>query len=154
MANSESATVRPLTPDDFEGVVAIDNKLFGASREGFYKKRLSAVVAKPKDFIYVGVDHDGTLAGFAFAQLLKGEFGGKGTVAVLDAIGVDPDHGHEGLGRSLIDGLIAVMRDKDVHELRTEVDWKNDKLLHFLAANGFETAPRLVLERATGAPVE
>jgi len=149
----EAATLRPLTVDDFKQVLTIDSKLSGNWRQGFYSKRLAAALERPSDFIYVGIELDGDLAGFAFAQLLRGEFGGSGTVAVLDAIGVDPDHDHEGLGQALMDGLIDVMRQKDVHELRTQVDWRNDKLLHFLAANGFETAPRLVLERDTAEPL-
>jgi L-amino acid N-acyltransferase YncA len=153
MVGNETDHVRPLTPGDFERVVAIDSKRSGSRRESFYAKRLKAASEKPHDFIYVGIDVDGALEGFAIAQLLRGEFGDRGTVAVLDAIGVDPDHAHGGLGQSLMDGLIAVMQRQDVHELRTEVDWRNHELLHFLAANGFEMAPRLVLERDATVPV-
>lgn len=158
MASGKEATggpsaVRPLTPADYDRVLAIDAAQSGRRREGFYGKRLAAARERPGEFIYVGIDCAGTLAGFAFAQLLEGEFGGRGPVAQLDAIAIDPAHGHEGLGRALMDGLVAVMAHKGVHELRTQVDWRNDRLLHFLAANGFEAAPRLVLERPTSEPL-
>ena len=147
-------SVRPLTRDDFDAVVAIDATLSGTRREDFYTRRLAAALEKPKDFIYVGVDRDGALAGFAIVHLLAGEFGGAGTVAVLDAIGVDPAHQDAGLGQHLIDGLVAVMKKKDVREMQTEVDWTNHSLLRFLDANGFVRAPRIVLERGTAAPLD
>ena len=153
-ATEAANSVRPLTSDDFEAVVAIDAKLSGNRRENFYSKRLAAALEKPKDFIYVGADRDGALAGFAFVHLLAGEFGGAGTVAVLDAIGVDPAHQDAGLGQHLIDGLIAVMEQKDLREMQTEVDWTNHSLLRFLDANGFVRAPRIVLERATAEPLD
>jgi ribosomal protein S18 acetylase RimI-like enzyme len=153
-ATEADISVRPLTIDDFDAVVAIDAKLSGTRRENFYTKRLEAALAKPKDFIYVGVDRDGVLAGFAFVHLLAGEFGGTGTVAVLDAIGVDPAHQDAGLGQHLVDGLIAVMKNKNVREMQTEVDWTNHSLLRFLDANGFVRAPRIVLERGTAVPLD
>ncbi|MCP4329685.1 MAG: GNAT family N-acetyltransferase [Alphaproteobacteria bacterium] len=144
--------VRPLTIDDFQAVVAIDSKLSGSWRQAFFSKRLAAALEKPKDFIYVGVDRDGALAGFAFAHLLEGEFGGTGTVAVLDAIGVDPDRQGAGIGHRLMDGLIAVMKHKGVREMQTQVDWRDHDLMRFCEASGFVRAPRLVLERDTGSP--
>ena len=59
---SEAVTsVRPLTIDDFDAVVAIDANLSGNWRQRFYTKRLAAALEKPKDFIYVGIDRDGAL---------------------------------------------------------------------------------------------
>ncbi len=145
--------VRPLTIDDFQSVVTIDSKLSGNWRQVFYSKRLAAALEKPKEFIYVGVDLDGELVGFAFAHVLEGEFGVTGNVAVLDAIGVDPDHQHKGLGQRLMDGLIDVMRHKGVQELQTQVDWTDHDLMRFFDVNGFVRAPRLVLERSTATPL-
>lgn len=146
--------VRALTVDDLKAVIGIDSKHSGSWRQGFYEKRLSAALAKPKDFIYVGVEDDNGLAGFVFAHLLEGEFGGKGPVAVLDAIGVDPDHEHHGVGHALMNGLEEVMRRKGVRELQTEVDWRSHHLIEFLDVTGFRRAARLVLERDVRAPVD
>ncbi len=148
-----AAAVRPLTVDDFKRVVDIDSKLSGNWRQGFYSKRLAAALENPGDFIYVGVDDGDRLAGFAFAHLLRGEFGESGTMAVLDAIGVDPDHRAKGHGQALMAGLIEVMKHKGVDELQTQVDWHNHELLHFLAAHGFAAAPRMILERDTAEPL-
>jgi GNAT superfamily N-acetyltransferase len=95
------------------------------------------------------VERDGALGGFAIARLQNGEFGDDRRVAVLDVIGVDPERQGGGLGALLLDGITARMKRRDVHELRTQVDWREQRLLRFFAAAGFALAPRQVLERAT-----
>jgi GNAT superfamily N-acetyltransferase len=152
MNTSAEYHLRPLTPDDLDAVVAIDRKHSGESRRGFYEKRLERALRNPKGFIYVGVCKGDTLAGFAFARLLGGEFGCEDVVAALDAIGVDPDRKGAGLGRRLMAGLEDVMRKKGVGELQTQASWTNQDLLHFLGAAGFQTAPRIVLERDVSEP--
>ena len=67
--------VRPLSPSDLDGVVAIDRKHSGVSRRTFYEKRLQAAIRSPKDFIYIGVWEADALAGFALARVLGGEYG-------------------------------------------------------------------------------
>lgn len=146
---TSNAETRRLTVDDFDRVVSIDSKLSGQWRQRFYKKRLAAALAGPRDFISVGVEKNGALVGFAFAHLLRGDYGSDDTVAVLDAVGVDPRFGRAGVGHDLLNGMYAEMRRKHIRELHTQVDWRNVPLLSFLASNGFETAPRLVLERET-----
>ncbi|MDJ0949210.1 MAG: GNAT family N-acetyltransferase [Alphaproteobacteria bacterium] len=150
----EGVTLRALTADDLKAVIEIDSRHSGNWRQGFYEKRLAAALAKPKEFIYMGADRDGRLVGFAFAHLLEGEFGGKAPVAVLDAIGVEPDEQAHGVGHALMDGLEDVMRHKGVRELQTEADWRSHGLIEFLDATGFRRAPRLVLERDVRAPVD
>ena len=46
------------------------------------------------------------------------------------------------------------MKQKDVGEIQTEVDWTHNSLLRFLYANGFVRAPRIVLERGTAVPLD
>lgn len=145
---------RALTVDDLRAVIEIDSKHSGSWRQGFYEQRLAAALTKPKDFIYVGVDVGDALAGFVFAHLLEGEFGGTAPVAVLDAIGVDPErHGH-GVGRALMAELESVMKHKGVRELQTQVDWRSHRLVRFLDSAGFRRAPRLVLEAELGQRAE
>ena len=152
MNTSAEYHLRPLTPADLDAVVAIDRKHSGESRRGFYEKRLDRALRNPKGFIYVGICEGETLTGFAFARLLGGEFGHE-NAAALDAIGVDPDRRGAGLGQRLMAGLEDVMRKKGVREMQTQVNWTNSSLLRFLNAAGFETAPRIVLERDVAEPL-
>ena len=152
---SNPFTTRPLAAGDLDPVIALDRKLSGRARRGFFETRLTAALREPKAFLYIGLTHtgpdgDGVLAGYVMARLLRGEFGGDALVAQLDAIGVDPEFQGKGAGRALMRALDKIMRQKGVTELQSQVDWTNHTLTGFLAKTGFTVAPRIVLERGTG----
>ena len=144
-----SRDIRPLHVDDIERVIAIDRAYSGHSRRRFFEKRFAAV--EPEDFVHVGVVQDGVLRGYAIARVLRGEFGHKQTVAVLDAIGVDAESRERGVGQALMTELDAIMVRRNVHALKSQAEWTNLDLLRFFAAAGFELAPRLTLQRPVAA---
>jgi GNAT superfamily N-acetyltransferase len=141
--------VRELHPHDLEPVVAIDRAVAGRSRRGFYEKRLAAVRREPHAFVALGAEEDGALVGFAFAQILDGEFGGQHPVAMLDALAVAPTAQRRGVGQALLAELEPILRGRGVRELRSQAGWAERGLLRFLADSGFALAQRLVLERPT-----
>ena len=142
---------RPLRADDVERVIAIDRAYSGHSRRRFFEKRFAAVEVRPEDFVHVGVVQDGALRGYAIARVLRGEFGHKQTVAVLDAIGVDAESRERGVGQALMAELDAIMVRRNVRALQSQAEWTNLDLLRFFAAAGFELAPRLTLQRPVAA---
>ena len=144
MANS----TRPITVADLEQVIAIDKVNTGHSRRHFFEKRFAAAKARPSDFVHVGVVADNVLRGFAIARILRGEFGQKDAVAVVDALGVAPESREHGLGQSLMEGLVATARQQGAGALQSQVDWKNVELLRFFNTSHFKLAPRLALDRA------
>lgn len=141
--------LKPLTPQDLEAVIALDAATGGASRRGYFEKRLAAAIERPKDYIFVGLFADGRLAGFALAMLVSGAFGKTGASAALDAIGVDPEHGLRGFGQKLLAEVETVLRHKGVTALTSQIDWSRQPMLRFMAHEGFALAPRLVLSRST-----
>ncbi len=141
--------VRPLRLDDLERVIAIDRAHTGSARRRFMEKRLTAARAAPDDFVLIGVERAGTLAGFALGRVLHGEFGTVEPVAVLDAIGVDPASQEQGCGHALMGGLFDLLRSRGVQVLHSQADWSSHGMLKFFAATGFTLAPRVVLERGT-----
>jgi len=141
--------VRALSADDLEAVIAIDAKLAGQSRRGFFERRLRGALSYPEGFIFLGADVNDALAGFALVRVLAGEFGGDHKIAVMDAIGVDPDAQGRGLARALMAGIDRIMAKKGIAELQTQAEWTNHDLLMFLDAAGFERAPRVILHRDT-----
>jgi GNAT superfamily N-acetyltransferase len=143
-----ATSTRPITGADLDQVVAIDKAITGQSRRHFFEKRFAAAKQQPTDFVQVGVHEDGSLRGFAIAHMLRGEFGHKDAVAVLDALGVATGDRAHGLGQSLMEGLIAAARERGATSIQSQVDWKNADLLRFFNHAGFELAPRLALERA------
>ena len=146
-------SVRPLVATDLERVIAIDSGHVGEPRRRFFEKRLVHAKQHPEDFVHVGVIRNDLLVGFAFARILRGEFGREQATATLDAVGVERDSREHGVGHALIDGVTVVMRKKGVHSLQSQADWTNHALLRFFDASGFGLAPRLVLERSVLTPL-
>jgi len=145
--------VRPLGPADLEQVIAIDSVYVGKPRRRFFEKRLAHAKKNPEDFVHVGVARNGALVGFAFARILRGEFGEEQAIARLDALGVMSSSRERGVGRALMGGLTESMRRKGVQSLQSQADWTNHALLRFFDASGFGLAPRLMLERSVLTPL-
>ena len=146
-------TIRPLRPADLERVIAIDSGHVGEPRRRFFEKRLAHAKRHPDDYVHVGVVRNGALVGFAFAHILRGEFGREQAIATLDAVGVEHDSRERGVGHALMVGLTEIMRAKGVQSLQSQADWTNHALLRFFEASGFGLAPRLVLERSVLTPL-
>lgn len=138
---------RPLHEDDLATVVDIDTRITGHPRSGFFEKRVAAALARPNDFIYIGCELNGRLCGHLLARLQKGEYGVSETLAVLDAIGVDPEYRGRGIGNIMMQEFEGILRHKKVREFQTQTEWYNLDLLKFFSDCGFKLAPRQVLER-------
>jgi GNAT superfamily N-acetyltransferase len=152
-AATKDNNVRPLLSTDLERVIAIDSAHVGEPRRRFFEKRLAHAEQHREDFVHVGVARDGVLVGFAFARILRGEFGREQAMATLDAFGVERGSQDRGVGRALMDGLTEVLRRKGVQSLQSQADWTNHVLLRFFDASGFGLAPRLILERSVLTPL-
>ncbi|MDH3235045.1 MAG: GNAT family N-acetyltransferase [Alphaproteobacteria bacterium] len=148
------ATVRALRPNDLDAVIAIDEGNVGRARRGFFVTRLEAVKRDPTMFLAVGVEDAGELAGFVIARVFRGEFGTSEPVASIDAIAVGAAKQGKGLGAALISGLEAEMRERGIADVMSQDLWSGARLMRFLAANGFELAPRWVLERSLDEPID
>lgn len=140
--------LRPISTNDLDQLVELDQKTTGDSRRGFFTKRFSAQQRTPEAFISLAAVSGEKLAGFVFARVLDGEFGHQKPVAVLDAIGVEPDEQGHGVGKRLMAELDRIMESRNVDELHSQADWNTPALVNFFSAMGFRLAPRVVLERS------
>jgi predicted N-acetyltransferase YhbS len=152
-AASAEIKVRRLRPTDLEQVIAIDSHHFGEPRRAFFEKRLAQARAHPGDYVQVGIDRNSILVGFAFACILRGEFGREQAIATLDAVGVMISSREQGVGHALMDGLTKALRQEGVQSLQSQANWTNHTLLRFFDACSFSLAPRLVLERSAVTPL-
>ena len=152
-AATKDNNVRPLLSTDLERVIAIDSAHVGEPRRRFFEKRLAHAEQHREDFVHVGVARDGVLVGFAFARILRGEFGREQAMATLDAFAVERGSQDRGVGRALMNGLTEVLRRKGVQSVQSQADWTNHVLLRFFEASGFGLAPRLILERSVLTPL-
>jgi ribosomal protein S18 acetylase RimI-like enzyme len=153
VAASTETKVRRLRPTDLEQVIAIDSQQYGRQRRAFFEKRLAQAKKYQTDYIQVGLDRNSGLVGFAFARILRGEFGREQAIATLDAIGVMAASREQGVGHELMDGLTKALRQEGVRSLQSQVTWTNHALLPFFDSCGFSLAPRLVLERSILTPL-
>ena len=146
----ENFQARPLIAGDLERVIEIDCEYTSRRRDGFYRKRLEAALAEPRNFVYLGCESNAVLQGFLLARLQEGEYGTEEPSASLDAIGVDPGQAARGMGRAILYALDEVLHHKGIEVIHTQADWHNSKMLQFFAGTGFSLTPRHVLERDTG----
>jgi len=147
------AGLRTLDAGDLERVIEIDRTPGGRTRRRFFEKRFAAAAAHPEDFMHLGVMRGGALRGFAFARLLRGEFGREQVSAVLDAIAVEPPSRGTGIGRTLLQELVARLRAVGARTLHSQTEWSEPELTRFFAAAGFKMAPRIALERSLATPL-
>jgi len=88
------------------------------------------------------------VAGFLMARADLGEFGRTEPTAVLDTIGVDPDHARQGVASALLDQLLLQLATLRAEQVVTEVALEQIPLLAFLGRTGFAHAQRLAFEKA------
>lgn len=140
---------RSLYPEDLNQVLHIETSLTGSPRRVFLEKRLAVAMAVPDTFItYAALDGE-KLAGYGFARILEGEFGARSAIAVLDAIGVDPDYQGQGIGKIVMAGIERRTKLKNIGTLQTQTDWSNHALIRFFASTGFILASGQIIERDT-----
>jgi len=151
--NVPNESVRTVDANDLDRVVAIDRAHTGHSRRRFFEKRFAAAAAHPDDFVQIGLMQGGSLRGFALARLLRGEFGREDVVAVLDVFGVEPESQDRGVGQTLIDRLVEIVKQRGARSIHSQASWASHHLLRFFDAAGLRLSPRIVLDRSVAEPL-
>lgn len=147
--NESTITFRLMKAEDFDAVVAIDEKILKTSRAEYYEVKFEKLF-ETKDYLpasLVAEGEDGTVVGFVMGELYMGEYGIFEEEARLDTIGVDPDYQHRGIGRRLMDEFMDHLKTVGVKKINTLVDWNDSRLIHFFSANRFSPSRTINLER-------
>lgn len=145
--DATAITLRPLAPGDLEPIVALDRRITGHSRRGYFEKRLEVALRQPQHHLQLAAVRGGELSGYALARIVDGEFGRTSPAGVLETIGVAPEERHTRLGGKLLDALDERLRARAAFAIVTQVDWRNHAMLRFLERERFVLAPRHVLQR-------
>lgn len=140
-------TIRALEPRDAEAIHRIDRAASGREREGYLERRVREAAATAGIRLSLVAEVEGRVVGFVLATVDYGEFGRPEPAAVIDTIGVAPDARGQGIGRALVESLVAQARSLGIDRVQTVVEWRQIEMLGFLRELGFEPAPRLCLER-------
>ena len=137
--------VRSMKRDDLAAIIAIDRRITGRDRPAYYTSKLDEVFNESAVRVSLVAEIDRHPAGFVMVRVDFGEFGHTEPEAVMDTIGVDPRHGHEGVATALLSQLAANLGALRAESLRTEVNWDRFDLLNFLNRMGFHPHRRLAL---------
>lgn len=138
--------VRSMLEGDLRAIVAIDHRITGRDRSAYFESKVSEALHQSDVRVSLIAEHDGTPVGFIMARVDFGEFGRIEPTAVLDTIGVDPDHRDLGVGRALLSQLLINLTTLRVERIRTELDWRERDLLGFLDHCGFRPSQQLPFE--------
>ena len=144
----EKFKVRLMEPEDFNDVLAIDEKVNKVLREEYYKLKFEKLV-KSKEYAptsLVAENEEGKVVGFIMGELFIGEYGISEDRAKLDTIGVDPDYQNKGVGKLLLKEFIEHLKSLGVEKISTLVDWNDIELIKFFSANNFEPSKTIHLE--------
>ena len=122
-------SVRPAGAADVARITAIDKSHIGIARRGYFEKRLAGAQRFADETVALALISGERVEGFALIRLEAGEFGRPGSVAVLDAFGVDSRAQGHGAGHRLMEEAIAALKARGVSALVTQVDWAQRGLL-------------------------
>ncbi|HEX8110592.1 MAG TPA: GNAT family N-acetyltransferase [Kofleriaceae bacterium] len=146
--DASDVSIRPLLESDFEPVVALDRRITGGTRRGYFEQRLTAARRQPTRHVQLAAATPSSIAGFLFARAAGGEFGRVEEALALEAIGVEPTLQHAGLGQRMMAELGALGRARGIGSVVTQAVWRNHEMLRFLDGAGFRLASQQILERA------
>ncbi len=146
--DTDDVLIRSLAMSDLDAVVGIDEAWSGEARREFYRIRIQRSLEESSIHLSLAAEIADEVVGFVTVTFFQGEFGRPERAAVLDAIGVHPDHRGQQVAKALIRQLEMNLRALRVEEIRTQVDWDLFPLLGFLAHAGFKPAPRLCLQKS------
>lgn len=139
--------ITPMTAAHLDAVIALDRRLTGQSRKGFFTRRMADSQGEGGATVALVVVRGETPVGYLLARVQDGEFGDVRASAVIDAVGLEPASRGKGIAGALMTELETRARALGVTEIRSEADWSETDLIRFFAARGFELAPDQVLER-------
>ena len=145
---TQAPKARRLAAIDLMPVIAIDTALSGRSRRTYFERRLAAAQRDGERHVQLGIDHEGTLAGFMLGRLIEGEFGRTEPELRLEAFGVKPALQHRGIGVALSRAFEAEAAKRGAQLIRTTALWREHELLRFLDHAGYGLAGSHVLDCA------
>ena len=138
--------VRPMNELDIEGICRIDEKITGRYRPEVWEQRVAYYIRRDPDSSQIA-EQGGRVVGFMLGEVRGGEFGLEEPTGWVEFFGVDPGARAKGIGRRLIEALLAHFRARGAHVARTMVAAQDKEIAGFISAMGFSPAPLSALEK-------
>lgn len=139
--------VRALSAKDLDEVVRVDRAVSGRERRDYMRRALDEALRESGVRISLAARAGGAFAGFVMARADLGDYNRTEPVAVLDTLGVAPEHGRRGVGRALLAQLLRNLRTLGIERIETVVDAHAIELAGFFTRAGFAPAQRLAFAK-------
>lgn len=143
----DTAEVHSMTVADLPDIARIDRGISGRDRGNWLQSRLAEATDDSSLRISLTAQRGGTNVGYLMARVDRGDFGRTEPVAIIDAVGVDPEYARRGVGRALLSQLFTNLGALRVETVETVVAPTDGALTAFLHATGFIPSQRLPFVR-------
>lgn len=138
--------IRPVTELDIEAICKIDERITGKYRPDVWEDRVIYYIRRDPDSSQVA-EAGGRVVGFMLGEVRGGEFGLEEPTGWVEFFGVDPQAREKGVGRALVETLLASFKRKGAHVARTMVRSEDTEIDAFIRRMGFAPAPVTALEK-------
>ncbi len=137
--------IRPMTEADLDGIVAIDEKVLGEKRYGYWRRKVK-FSDRQSEVTGLVAEMDEQIVGFILGELSGQEFRVPYTIGWIDTIGIDPAYQRKGLATALLHRVVENFRQMGVETIYTLVNWSSWDLLQFFKNAGFTRGDMINLE--------
>ncbi|MFX0122688.1 MAG: GNAT family N-acetyltransferase [Candidatus Hodarchaeota archaeon] len=141
---------RPLTADDVDTIVEIDEKILRRKRSTLFHTQLKEQIEKHGEESFGAVTSDGTLIGYLVAETVVYIYGTDDLSAWIILLGVDPNYQDQGVGTALVKRALNYFNQKGIKTIRTICAWNWGDLVEFFSSVGFNLSTYLTLELNIG----
>jgi len=146
LAAMADVRIRPVTELDIEAICKIDERITKKYRPEVWEDRVMYYIRRDPDSSQVA-ELGGNVVGFMLGEVRGGEFGLEEPTGWVEFFGVDPNAREKGIGRSLIESLLAGFKKKGARVARTMVANSDTDIDAFIRRIGFAPAPVTALEK-------
>jgi ribosomal protein S18 acetylase RimI-like enzyme len=142
--------IRNLEKNDLDAIVAIEERVTGVARRGYWEKRIEISEAIRPHWASLVAEIDNRVGGFLLGRAGELEFGLPGTVAWIEIIGVDPAYRHRGIARALLEQFTSSAEDHGIKTIFTLVGRDQPDIKSFFNGLGFTQGEMLHFQKQTG----
>ncbi|MHA2243616.1 MAG: GNAT family N-acetyltransferase [Candidatus Hodarchaeales archaeon] len=143
-------TFRPLTVDDVDTIVKIDEKILRRKRSELFHNQLRDQIIKHGEESFGAFTSDEVLVGYLIAETVVYIYGTDDLSAWIILLGVDPNYQDQGVGTALMKQVVNYFTEKGIKTIRTICAWNWGDLVEFFSSVGFNLSTYLTLELDIG----
>ncbi|MFW9902824.1 MAG: GNAT family N-acetyltransferase [Candidatus Thorarchaeota archaeon] len=141
---------RPLTADDVDTIVKIDEKILRRKRSELFHAQLTEQIQKHGEESFGAVTSEGILVGYLIAETHVYIYGTDDLSAWIILLGVVPKYQDQGVGTALVKQALSYFNQKGIKTIRTICAWNWGDLVEFFSSVGFNLSTYLTLELNIG----